>query len=273
MAEKEKPYYVTNLATGKLEDVNNPKDDLYPKGPITKKFEKKKLDVLDYVDQVQQIYGDQDSETQKLMKTAIQHSSTKHPPLRKETNSERSKRYLWLYGEGEKPAHYDDPLIEKVDTFKGFAESMPLKKENNIIKKTMPTPPKQFNNMDKRTHPSNPKVKANLSTWDLMVATANTPEEKKDLRKVLHDEYKKNGVSNLSDSEQKMIGRGKYQTYPKIIVPTVDMDMIREPQPKLPDVPLEEIIRVRAQKNLEREQDEFHKKNGSGGIVNLMRPV
>ena len=31
LEKKEKPYYVTNLATGKLEDVNNPKDDLYPK--------------------------------------------------------------------------------------------------------------------------------------------------------------------------------------------------------------------------------------------------
>lgn len=45
-----------------------------------------------------------------------------------------------------------------------------------------------------------------------------------------------------------MIGRGKYDTYPKINVPTVDMDMVREPQPKAPDVPIEEIIRVRAQK-------------------------
>jgi hypothetical protein len=150
---------------------------------------------------------------------------------------------------------------------------MPLVKENNIIKKKMPTPPKQFNSMDKRTYPSNPKVKANLSTWDLMIATAKTPKEKGDIRRVLYDEYKKNGVSNLSDSEQKMIGKGKYQTYPKITVPTVDMDMVREPQPKAPDVPIEEIIRVRAQKTLEREQDEYHKKNGSGGIVNLMRPV
>ena len=33
------------------------------KGPITKKFEKKKLDVLDYVDKVQQIYGEGGSVT------------------------------------------------------------------------------------------------------------------------------------------------------------------------------------------------------------------
>ena len=51
---------------------------------------------------------------QKLMRTAIQHSSVKHPPLRKETDSERTERYLWLYDEGEKPAHYDDPLVNKL---------------------------------------------------------------------------------------------------------------------------------------------------------------
>ena len=127
--------------------------------------------------------------------------------------------------------------------------------------------------MDKRTYPSNPKVKANLSTWDLMIATAKTPKEKGEIRRVLRDEFVRNGIKNLSDSEQKMIGRGKYETYPKISVPTVDMNMIQEPQPKTPDVPVEEIIRVEAQKRLEREQDEFEKKNGSGGIIDLMRPV
>ena len=276
LEKKEKPYYVTNLATRKLEDVNNPKDDLYPKDKKNMESWVKrtsKLNEQQQTSKVQKMYAEQDPETQKMMKTAIQHSSVKHPPLRKETDSERTERYLWLYDEGEKPAHYDDPLVEKTDTFQGFAKAMPLVKENNIIKKKMPTPPKQFNSMDKRTYPSNPKVKANLSTWDLLIATAKTPREKGDIRRILRDEYKKNGVSNLSDSEQKMIGRGKYDTYPKINVPTVDMDMVREPQPKAPDVPIEEIIRVRAQKTLEREQDEFHKKNGSGGIINLMRPV
>ena len=232
-----------------------------------------KLNEQQQASKVQKMYAEQDPETQKLMKTAIQHSSIKHPPLRKETDSERTERYLWLYDEGEKPAHYDDPLIEKVDTFQGFAKAMPLKKENNIIKKKMPTPPRQFNSMDKRTYPSNPKVKANLSTWDLMIATAKTPKEKGEIRRVLRDEFVRNGIKNLSDSEQKMIGRGKYETYPKISVPTVDMNMIQEPQPKTPDVPVEEIIRVEAQKRLEREQDEFEKKNGSGGIIDLMRPV
>ena len=31
LEKKEKPYYVTNLATGTLEHVNNHKDDWYPK--------------------------------------------------------------------------------------------------------------------------------------------------------------------------------------------------------------------------------------------------
>ena len=281
---KEKPYYVHNMKTNELEDVNNPNDSLYPRGPITKKFDNYKKEGQKQLEKLavqshpnansefQKMYAKQDPETQSILKKAIQSSSTKHPPIRKETESERVERYLWLYDEGEKPAHYDDPLIEKVDTFQGFAKAMPLKKENNIIKKKMPTPPRQFNSMDKSTYPSNPKVKANLSTWDLMIATAKTPKEKGEIRRVLRDEFVKNGVKNLSDSEQKMIGRGKYQSYPTITVPSVDMDMIPEPTPRVPDVPIEEIIRVRAQERLEREQNAFDRENGTGGIMKLMRP-
>ena len=274
LEKKEKPYYVTNLATGKLEDVNNPKDDLYPKDKKNMESWVKKTSKLNEQQQtskVQKMYAEQDPETQKLMKTAIQHSSIKHPPLRKETDSERTERYLWLYDEGEKPAHYDDPLIEKVDTFQGFAKAMPLKKENNIIKKKMPTPPRQFNSMDKRTYPSNPKVKANLSTWDLMIATAKTPKEKGEIRRVLYDEYKRNGVSNLSDSEQKMIGKGKYQTYPKISVPTVEPYVA--PVIQKPQISVDEIVRRKAQQRLEQEQDAYDRENGTAGIVNLMRPL
>ena len=230
-----------------------------------------KLNEQQQTSKVQKMYAEQDPETQKLMKTAIQHSSIKHPPLRKETDSERTERYLWLYDEGEKPAHYDDPLIEKVDTFQGFAKAMPLKKENNIIKKKMPTPPRQFNSMDKRTYPSNPKVKANLSTWDLMIATAKTPKEKGEIRRVLYDEYKRNGVSNLSDSEQKMIGKGKHQTYPKISVPTVEPFIA--PVIQKPQISVDEIVRRKAQQRLEQEQDAYDRENGTAGIVNLMRPV
>jgi len=230
-----------------------------------------KLNEQQQTSKVQKMYAEQDPETQKLMKTAIQHSSIKHPPLRKETDSERTERYLWLYDEGEKPTHYDDPLIEKVDTFQGFAKAMPLKKENNIIKKKMPTPPRQFNSMDKRTYPSNPKVKANLSTWDLMIATAKTPKEKGEIRRVLYDEYKRNGVSNLSDSEQKMIGKGKYQTYPKISVPTVEPYVA--PVIQKPQISVDEIVRRKAQQRLEQEQDAYDRENGTAGIVNLMRPL
>ena len=230
-----------------------------------------KLNEQQQTSKVQKMYVEQDPETQKLMKTAIQHSSIKHPPLRKETDSERTERYLWLYDEGEKPAHYDDPLIEKVDTFQGFAKAMPLKKENNIIKKKMPTPPRQFNSMDKRTYPSNPKAKANLSTWDLMIATAKTPKEKGEIRRVLYDEYKRNGVSNLSDSEQKMIGKGKYQTYPKISVPTVEPYVA--PVIQKPQISVDEIVRRKAQQRLEQEQDAYDRENGTAGIVNLMRPL
>tara|TARA_R110002095_G_scaffold25742_1_gene26363 strand:- start:40 stop:939 length:900 start_codon:yes stop_codon:yes gene_type:complete len=271
MVKETKPYYLHNPKTNTLDNVNAPDPEKDMKSWVnktTKLNEQNKT--LDYIDKVQKIYGDQDPETQKLMKTAIQHSSEKHPPLRKETISERTERYLWLYDEGEKPKHYDDPLVQKVDTFQGFAEAMPLKKENNIIKKKTPTPPKKFNNMDKSTYPSNPKVRANLSTWDLMIATANTPKEKGEIRRVLYDEYRRNGITNLSDSEQKMISKGKYQTYPKVIMPKVDPYVA--PVITKPSLPIEEIIRRKAQQRLHEEQDAYDRKNGTAGIVNLMRP-
>jgi hypothetical protein len=131
-------------------------------------------------------------------------------------------------------------------------------------------PPKKFNNMDKSTYPSNPKVRANLSTWDLMIATANTPKEKGEIRRVLYDEYRRNGITNLSDSEQKMISKGKYQTYPKVIMPKVDPYVA--PVITKPSLPIEEIIRRKAQQRLHEEQDAYDRKNGTAGIVNLMRP-
>ena len=58
-ALNKKPYYVTNMKTGELEDVNNPDaPSLYPRGPITKKFDNKKKDILNYIDTVQSNYND-----------------------------------------------------------------------------------------------------------------------------------------------------------------------------------------------------------------------
>ena len=88
MVKETKPYYLHNPNTNTLDNVNAPDTEKTSKscGNKTTKINEQN-ETVDNRDKVQKMYGDQDPETKKLMKTAIQHSSEKHPPLRKQTIS------------------------------------------------------------------------------------------------------------------------------------------------------------------------------------------
>ena len=49
------------------------------------------------------------------------------------------------------------------------------------------------------------------STWNSMKATAKTPQEKKEIRDIIKEDYKKHGATNMSDADLKWIGRAKSQ--------------------------------------------------------------
>jgi len=168
-------------------------------------------------EKLQKMYKKQDPETQKLMKTAIQYSSEKHPPLRNETNDERILRYSFLFEDGDKPEHFDDPLINKIDTFQDygklrekaseFQDQKNLKTGKPVSKEFIREAyPKKFDHFDKSTYPSTGKPQGKLDTWDLIKKTAKTHQEKKEIRAILHREYKKD-KTRLEPDELRLIYR------------------------------------------------------------------
>ena len=186
-------------------------------------------------------------ENDDLMKFAIQRSSEKHPPLRNETDSERIMRYAFLYEEGEKPAHYDDPLINKIDTYSDYGKLREMASEQQDqtnLKTGKPVSkefireayPKKFDHYDKENYPSTGRPQGKIATWDLIKKTAKTPFEKKEIRGILHKEYKKD-KKRLEPDELRMIGKHPDQLKallePVRSIPTMNMEPYRiTPVPK-----------------------------------------
>ena len=184
------------------------------------------------------------------MKFAIQRSSEKHPPLRNETDSERILRYSFLYEEGEKPAHYDDPLINKIDTYSDYGKLREMASEQQDqtnLKTGKPVSkefireayPKKFDHHDKENYPSTGRPQGKIATWDLIKKTAKTPFEKKEIRGILHKEYKKD-KKRLEPDELRLIGKHPDQLKallePVRSIPKMNMEPYRiTPVPKASD--------------------------------------
>ena len=159
--------------------------------------------------------SDVKKESDDLLKRAIQLSPEKHPPLRNETDSERIMRYAFLYEDGDKPEHYDDPLINKIDTFSDYGKlrekASELQDQTNL-KTGKPVSkefiqeayPKKYDHFNKNSYPSTGRPQGQISTWDLIKKTAKTHQEKKEIRGILHREYKKD-KTRLEPDELRMI--------------------------------------------------------------------
>jgi hypothetical protein len=111
----------------------------------------------------------------------------------------------------------------------------------------------------------------NMSTWDAVKEVSKKdPAEMKQIKKILFKEYNKSGTKNLSDSDLKIIKRGKYSELPKLnikpITPIAPV-VLREPE-----VPIEEQIRRYSKAKLKAKQDLWDKEHGAFGLSNLMRP-
>ena len=50
-----------------------------------------------------------------------------------------------------------------------------------------------------------------MSTWNVMKATAKTPQEKKEIRDIIKEDYKKRGAKDMADADLKWIGKAKSQ--------------------------------------------------------------
>ena len=161
-------------------------------------------------------------------------------PKRNETDSERIERYMFLFENGDKPPHYDDPSINKIDSYQDYGklrEKAAINQDNSNLKTGKPVSrefireayPKKYDHFDKSTYPSTGKPQGQISTWDLIKQTAKTTFEKKEIREILHREYKKD-KTRLEPDELRMIGKSPEQlkalaaiiNKPRVYVPLPD---------------------------------------------------
>ena len=111
----------------------------------------------------------------------------------------------------------------------------------------------------------------NMSDWDaIKEVSKKDPAEMKQIKKILFKEYNKSGTKNLSDSDLKIIKRGKYS---ELLKPTVKpVAPIAPVVPKEPEIPLEVKIKQLADAKLKAQQKQWDKAHGEFGLSNLMRP-
>jgi len=183
-------------------------------------------------------------------------------PSRNETDSERIERYMFLYENGDKPPHYDNPLINKIDSYQDYGklrEKAAVNQDNSNFKNGKPVSkefirdayPKDFENMDKNTYPSTGKPQAKIQIWDLIKKTAKTPFEKKEIRDILNKEYKKD-KKRLEPDELRLINRHPEQIKAQVeafsIIPNNIIKPIPRPTPTpTPTVDVYDVITKSAQ--------------------------
>jgi len=167
--------------------------------------------------------------------------------IRNETMDERIQRMMFLYEDGDKPKHYDDPLVNKVDTYQDFGKLREIasdRQDNSNLKTGKPVSrefireafPKKFDHHDRSTYPSTGKPQGQISTWDLIKQTAKTPFEKREIKDILRREYKKD-KKRLEPDELRLIGKHPDQLKallePVRSIPKMNMEPYRiTPVPK-----------------------------------------
>ena len=166
-------------------------------------------------------------------------------PRRNETDSERIERYMYLFENGDKPPHYDDPSINKIDSYQDYGklrEKAAINQDNSNFKNGKPVSkefirdayPKKYDHFDKSTYPSTVIPQGKLSTWDLIKKTAKTPFEKKEVRDILNKEYKKD-KRRLEPDELRLIDRHPDQIKAQVeafsIIPNNIIKPILRPTP------------------------------------------
>jgi len=143
-----------------------------------------------------------------IVKMGVENSST--PVSKAPQGSKKHKADVLQYIEKMKDM-YEGPKISEQPILK-----------NNINKKPhYPTQatPEQFGKLAERVERARQMTgepKKEMSTWDLLKKAADTPEEKKEIRKILSEDYKKNGGQWMSKDDLKWIGKGKMSDPVKI---------------------------------------------------------
>ena len=184
-----------------------------------------------------------------LVKFGVENSST--PVSKAPQGSKKHKSDIISY-------------IEKMNDIYGNG------KENVYPREATPT---QVGELAKRLEESR-QSSGQLSTWELMKETAKTPDERNEIKRILNKEYYKRGPKDMDPDDLKFIGKHKSQiVYPEIKVPHVEENLINKPTPQPePQIPIEQTIKILADKRLDREQRAWDHQHGRSGITDLLRP-
>ena len=258
--KEDKPQYLYNPVTNKLDDVNSPTyfQDIVS-GPEKIKIEKKIATMGD--DKSKGAWkahvarnNRYEAEQKEKFKSIVENSST--PVSKAPQGSPKHKSDIISY-------------INKMNDIYGNG------KENIYPSQATPT---QVGDLAKRLEESRQST-GEPNTWDLMKMTAHTSEEKNEIKRILNKQYYKRGPKDMDPEDLKYIGKHKSQTqtvYPKVEIPRVSIDenLISKPtrQPE-PEISLTELIKIRADERLKKEQRAWDHQHGRSGITDLLRPI
>ena len=179
---------------------------------------------------------------------------------RTESWDERIGRFHHEIDGGPKPDHYGN---KKIITMEKRAEL------NEKVQR-----PKKFQNDDPSTYPMNQKK--TMGTWEIMMELAKNPKTKddriqaKEVRQTIYKHWNNpKARKTLGEDELKLIGKHKSQR-----IPQVDYKYTVAPPvvaPREPEIPLEDRIRIGAERKHQQKLKEITDKFGSGGVMRIIK--
>ena len=254
----------------KIATMGDPKSNGAWKNFVDKndKFEKEKLNNLKNknkpITKVKELSGNSGSEHHSgfVGDVALSAGPGKEKP-RQENITERIDRIKYEYNDSNKrPAHLDNKNIYSFEDSHKKAPGYPTR-----------ATPEQFGKLAERVERQR-QMSGGPDSWEMFKETADTPEERNELKRMLNKDYYKYGPKNMDPSDLKFIGKHKSQTAPiKIEIPRVSIDeTLFAQRPKISEIPIEQQIKVLADQRLEREQKAWDNAHGQAGIANILRP-
>ena len=183
---------------------------------------------------------------------------------RTETLEERFTRLHHDYDDGPKPAHYDNKNI------------VTMEKRAELKEKV--SRPKPFRNDDPSSYPSNQKK--TMNTWELMMETAKNPKTKEDrieakeVRQTIYKDWNKPKMRKyLGEDELKLIGKHPSQRKPLEVKPIVKPVAAPIVKPAVPQIPLEEQIRIHVENRKQQQMQDLENRYGRGGLMTALKDI
>jgi hypothetical protein len=135
---------------------------------------------------------------------------------------------------------------KKFNMDKHVVDTLNKYEDADIPEQVIKYSPKKVPQKNKKILPVKPVVKKEMSMWDMMKESARMDARKGDhtgmrqIKKTLHDDYKRSGGKWMNDEEKKMIGKYKQPEPIKLDLSTVTKGRLLLQQMREDDKRLEE---------------------------------